>query len=328
MVSLGLVAIDGTKVKAQASDYGARAHDTLKEALKAVEEAIEKYTAESAAIDQAEDVLYGKAKTGQELPKKVRKALERKGALMAAINQIEAIRQTDRTGKKEPKINPEERDARFMKHCGGRIQLSYNCQAAVDEKEGVIVAEGVTTEANDKRQMLPMLEAVEETAGKKPGKAVMDPGYHSKNNVEEAERLGVDCYVGSRRGEAGGDGVQERAVEVDAGSSALTESGQGEAEIASVAVGQESNNAVERMSAKLQTGEGKRAYAKRKEIVEPVFGQVKSNLGFVRFLLKGLKKASAEWALICLVHNIRRIYAYLKAKGGGLIGGLRMVYAS
>ena len=76
-----------------------------------------------------------------------------------------------------------------------------------------------------------------------------------------------------------------------------------------VAVGQEWNNAnaVERMSAKLQTEEGKKVYGKRKEIAEPVFGQVKANLGFVRFLLKGLKKASGEWALISLAHNIRRI---------------------
>ena len=122
----------------------------------------ESYMTESAAIDQAEDILYGKGKTGQGLPKKVRRALERKEALVAVINQIEVIK-ADRTSKREPKVNPEERDARFMKHCGGRIQLSYNSQATVDEKKGAIVAEGVTTEANDKRQMLPMPEAVEET---------------------------------------------------------------------------------------------------------------------------------------------------------------------
>jgi transposase len=332
MVSLGLVAIDGTKVKAQASDYGARTHDALKEALKAVEEDIEKYMAESAAIDEAEDILYGKAKTGQELPKKVRKALERKEALVAAIKQIEAIKEADRTGNKEPKVNPQERDAQFMKHCGGRIQLSYNCQAAVDEKKGVIVAEGVTTEANDKRQMLPMLRAVEETTERKPDKAAMDPGYHSKKNLEEAEKMGIDCYVGSRRGEVE-EGVRGKAVEVEVHSFASTESGQSAMDTAStlVAVRQESNNAnaVERMSAKLQSEEGKKVYGKRKEIVEPVFGQVKSNLGFVRFLLRGLKKVSGEWALICLVHNIRRIYAYLKAEGeGGLTQRLEMVYAS
>jgi len=86
-----------------------------------------------------------------------------------------------------------------------------------------------------------------------------------------------------------------------------------------VAVGQESNSAsaIERMPAKLRTEEGKKVYGKRKEIAESVFGQVKANLGFVRFLLRGLKEASGEWALICLVHNIKRIYAYLKAEGEG-----------
>ncbi len=163
MVSLGLVAIDGTKVKAAASDYGARTQNTLKEALKAVEEDIGRYMAEGLAIEQAEDTLYGKDKTSQELPKKVKRALERKEAILAAIEEIRAIKENDTTGKKEPKINPSESEARFMKHNGGRIQLSYNCQAAVDDKEGVIVAAEATIEANDKRQMLPMLQAVEET---------------------------------------------------------------------------------------------------------------------------------------------------------------------
>lgn len=86
-----------------------------------------------------------------------------------------------------------------MKHNGGRILLSYNCQAAVDEKEGVIVAADITSEANDKRQMLPVLEKIEETVEKKPKKAVMDAGYYSKDNLEKAERLETDCYLTSRK---------------------------------------------------------------------------------------------------------------------------------
>ena len=115
-----------------------------------------------------------------------------------------------------------------------------------------------------------------------------------------AEKLRVDCYVGSRKAEARGDQIQEEAVEGEVGSFTSAKPRQGEGEIASALA------AVEQ---------------------EPVFGQVKSNLGFVRFLLRGLKKASGEWALICLVHNIRRIYAYLKAKGASLTERLAMVYA-
>lgn len=89
-----------------------------------------------------------------------------------------------------------------MKHSGGRIRLSYNCHAAIDE-EGVIVATGITSEANDKRQMLPMLQRVEEAVEKKPEKAVMDAGYYSGENVQKAEKVGTDCYATSRKWEEG-----------------------------------------------------------------------------------------------------------------------------
>jgi transposase len=150
MVSLGLVAIDGTKVKAATSDYGARTKDALKEALKAVETDIEKHMAEGLVIDRAEDTLYGENKVGQELPKEVKQVLEKREAIIAAIKEIQEIRESDKTGKKEPKLNLLESEARFMKHSGGRIRLSYNCQAAIDEKEGVIVADEVTNEASKK----------------------------------------------------------------------------------------------------------------------------------------------------------------------------------
>jgi hypothetical protein len=266
MVTLGLVAIDGTKVKAAASDYGAKTKDALREALEAVETDIERYMAKGLAIDKAEDTLYGQDRTGQELPKEVKQILEKREAIVAAIKEIQEIKESDKTGRKEPKLNPLEKEARFMKHNGGRIRLSYNCQAAVDEKEGVIVAAGITSEANDKRQMLPMLEKVEETVAKKPEKAVMDAGYCSKDNLEKAEKVETDCYV-----------TPEGPVD-----------------------------AVMRMKAKLQTEEGKEICRQRKKIVEPVFGQVKFNLGFRRFRLRGVDKADGEWTLVCLVHNIKQ----------------------
>jgi hypothetical protein len=157
--------------------------------------------AEGLAIDRAEDTLYGENREGQKLPRKVKQALEKREAIVAAIKEIQEIKEKDKTGKKEPKLNPLESEARFMKHNGGRIRLSYNCQAAVDEKEGVIVAAEITSEANDKKQMLPMLEKVEETVEKKLEKAVMDAGYYSKDNLEKAEKAETDCYVTSRKWE-------------------------------------------------------------------------------------------------------------------------------
>ncbi|GFP21431.1 transposase [Candidatus Hakubella thermalkaliphila] len=340
MVSLGLVAIDGTKVKAATSDYGAKTKEALKEALKAVEADIQKYLAEGLAIDKAEDTLYGASRAGQELPKEVKQALEKREAIVAAIKEIQEIKDSDKTGKKEPKLNPLEKEARFMKHSGGRIRLSYNCQAAVDEKERVIVAADITSEANDKRQLLPMLEKVEETVEKKPKKAVMDAGYHSKENLEKAEKLETDCYVTSRKWE---EEVQEKGssekeeAKVVVSSIAKSSLQKGVAIVnGDRAIGdgrtrpdRETADAVSRMAAKLQTKEGKEIYRQRKKIVEPVFGQVKSNLEFRRFRLRGSGKAGGEWTLVCLVHNIKKIYAKIMAKGGdldSLTGELEAVY--
>ena len=329
MVSLGLVAIDGTKVKAAASDYGAKIQDSLKKALKTVEADIERYMAEGLAIDKAEDALYGENRTGQELPKKVKQAVEKREAIVAAIKEIQAIKENDRTGKKEPKINPLESEARFMKHNGGRVQLSYNCQAAVDEKEGVIVAAEITSEANDKKQMLPMLEKVEETVEKKPEKAVMDAGYYSRENLEKAEKIETDCYVTSRKWEEEvqeerGQEKEKAKVVVRSFANSSLRKGVGVAngdrvmENAETRPNREPADAVRRMEAKLQTEEGKEIYRQRKKIVEPVFGQVKLNMGFGRFRLRGSDKAGGEWTLVCLVHNIKKIYARIMAKGGEL----------
>jgi transposase len=216
-----------------------------------------------------------------------------------------------------------------MKHNGGRIRLSYNCQAAVDEKEGVIVAAEITNEANDKRQMLPMLEEVEETVEKKPEKAVMDAGYYSKENLEKAEKLETDCYVTSRKWEEEVKEERGRGQEKEEAKAVTTsfvnspsQKGVGIAngdriiEDAETRSSREPADAVRRMAAKLQTEEGKEIYRQRKKIAEPVFGQMKLNLGFRRFRLRGLDKAGGEWTLVCLVHNIKKIYARIMAKRG------------
>jgi transposase len=220
-----------------------------------------------------------------------------------------------------------------MKHNGGQIRLSYNCQAAVDEKEGVIVAAEITNEANDKRQMLPMLEEVEETVEKKPEKAVMDAGYYSKENLEKAEKLETDCYVTCMKWEEEVKEERSRGREKERAEAVTTSfvnsPSQKGVEIANgdrimkdarTRSSREPADAVRRMAAKLQTKEGKEIYRQRKKVVEPVFAQVKINLGFSRFRLRGLDKADGEWTLVCLVHNIKKIYARIMARGGELDG--------
>jgi hypothetical protein len=227
-----------------------------------------------------------------------------KSSIVAAIKEIQEIKESDKTGKKEPKLNPLESEARFMKHSGGRIR-TYNCQAAVDEEEGVIVAAEVTNEAS-KKQMLPMLKKVEETVERKPEKAVMDAGYYSKDNLEKAEKVGTDCYVTSRKWEE--EVHQERSVQEKEEAKAVTTSfdnspsqkgveianGDGAIEHTETRLNKEPADAVRRMEAKLQTEEGKEIYRQRKKMAEPVLGQIKFNLGFRRFRLRGCPKTRSN----------------------------------
>ena len=174
-----------------------------------------------------------------------------------------------------------------------------------------------------------MLEKVEETVGKKPEKAVMDAGYYSKDNLEKAEKVETDCYVtfGKWEEEVQEKGIQEKEetkVVVSGFVNSPLQKGVGVAKEDRVIEGSETRSnrepadAVRRMEARLQTEEGKEIYCQRKKIVEPVFGQMTSNLGFRRFHLRGWDKAGGEWTLVCLVHNIKKIYTRIKAKGGEL----------
>lgn len=345
IVKLGLVAIDGTKVKAVASDYKAKTEDKLQEVLKLVEEDIEKYLRDGIVIDEAEDILYGKDKSGFELPEEVIKNLEKKGAIEKALKEIKGIKEADKTKKKDPKINPIEEEARFMKHSGGRIQLSYNCQAAVDES-GVIVGAEVVNEANDKKQMVPMLKEVEEITGANPEKAIFDAGYHSKDNLEDTKDSGTECYVTSKkweeeireeiREEKAESVISKEAADVDeptngnevakpiltTNTNNLIEKTEVGSLVDTSKKTDEKRDVVEEMAKKLQTEEGKEIYRKRKWIVEPVFGQIKYNLGFNRFRLKGIKKARGEWLLECICHNIKKINSWLLDKGEKLEGGV------
>ena len=184
-------------------------------------------------------------------------------------------------------------------------------------------------EVRRKKQMLPMLEKVEETVKKKPDKAVMDAGYYSRENLEKVEKMETDCYVTSKKWE---EEVQEKGIQekeetkvvVSSFANSPLQKGVGVAKVDRVIEDSETRStkepadAVRTMEAQLQTEEGKEVYCQRKKIVEPVFGQMKFNLGFRRFRLRGLDKAGDEWTLVCLVHNIKKIYARIMAKGGEL----------
>jgi transposase len=322
LVKLGHVALDGTKVKANASKHKAMSYGRMAEAEQRLEEEVRKLLEEAAQVDAEEDAKYGQGKRGDELPEELRrresrlkKIREAKAALEAEARAkaeaaaaeargklAERERQETETGKKvggrkptvphpeqaqpEPKAqkNFTDPESRIMKDGATKEFIQgYNAQAAVDEESQVIVAAAVTLETNDKKQLAPMVEKVEENTGRKPEKLSADAGYFSEDNVTAEQVADVDLYVPPDRQKHG----EEPQPKADA-ASAKTAAG--------------------RMRQKLKTPEGHAVYKMRKAIVEPVFGQIKEVRGFRRFSFRGLKKVAGEWDLICLTHNLLKVF--------------------
>jgi transposase len=318
LVKLGHVSLDGTKVKANASKHKAMSYGRMEKKAEELEGEVKRLLAEAQAVDDAEDARYGKDKRGDELPKELRFKQDRLRKIKEAMKSLEAdskaeadvkreeIRLKEQTLEKEgrkhkgkkpkdPGDKPEPKaqrnftdpESRIMKDGASKsFEQAYNCQAAVDEESQIIVATNVTQQANDKQQLEPLVEKIKKNAdGETPEKLSADNGYFSESNVEYLEGEGVDGYIATNRQKHG-----------DAPELA------GCGRIAKDATKQE------RMTRKLQTKKGRETYSKRKQIVEPVFGQIKEARGFRRFLLRGLENVSAEWDLICLTHNLLKLF--------------------
>jgi len=170
----------------------------------------------------------------------------------------------------------------------GSFEQSYNAQIAVDGTAQIIIAATLTQEVNDKQQLIPVLEKVQVNVGRLPEKVIADAGYFSAAAVT-SEALGtVDLYVTPDRGK------KTEQVEV------LSTGSPPESEL--------DQDVTARMREKLKTESGRAVYKQRKMIVEPVFGQIKEVRGFRRFSFRGLEKNTAEWSLICLTHNLLKLF--------------------
>src|SRR5512141_2667 len=291
-MKLGRVAIDGSKVKAKASKHKAMSYGRMKEKERELREEIRRLLAEADRQDEAEDTRYGKDRTGEELPEELRRResrLERIRQAKRAL-QEEARKEAQAEGKEDGK--PEDKkqynftdpQSRIMKGSDGFLQ-GYNCQIAVEENFQLIVGQAVTQQANDKKQLEPMIQAIQEQAGHKPQEVLADSGYCSEDNFKYLARRHIDGYVATERQKHGEQRLVCKRGPLPKGA-----------------------NAVERMKRKLQTQVGRRIYALRKVIVEPVFGQIKQVRGFRQFLVRGLEKVQMEWALVCLTHNILKLH--------------------
>jgi transposase len=291
-IKLGRVAIDGSKVKANASKHKAMSYGRMKEKEQELREEVRRLLSEADRQDEAEDRRFGKDRTGEELPEELRRRESRLERIRQAKRALEeqARKEAQEAGKEEnqpadkKQYNFTDPQSRIMKGSDGFVQ-GYNCQIAVEENFQLIVGQAVTQQPNDKEQLTPMVEAIEEQGGQKPGEVLADSGYCSEENLKYLARRHIDGYVATERQKHGSKGTACKRGPLPKGA-----------------------NAVQRMKRKLQTQVGRRIYAMRKAIVEPVFGQIKQVRGFRQFLLRGLEKVQMEWALVCLTHNILKLH--------------------
>ena len=305
-VKLGRVSLDGTKVKANASKHKAMSYGRMKEKQRQLKEEVKQLLAQAEAADEEEDQRYGNQR-GDELPAE----LQRRETRLAKIKQAKkAVEQRARekavaegkSAEEAKKAKPADKDqynftdpeSRIMKGADGFVQ-GYNAQAAVEPEMGLIVGQLVTQAANDKEQLQPMVEAIEQQCGQRPQAILADSGYCSEENLkylestEQPERK-IEGFIGTDRQAHGESRPPCKRGPLPKGATR-----------------------VDRMRRKLQTKVGKAVYAARKCVVEPVFGQIKQARGFRQFVLRGIRKVKGEWALVCLTHNILRLYAAQQA---------------
>jgi transposase len=308
LVKLGHVALDGTKIKANASKHKAMSYAGMKKREAELQAEVDGWLAAAEAADAEEDKAFGTDKRGDELPdwvadkaKRLAKIREAKAALEAEAaaaaeetRRIEAEKEKQRqaegrkrSGKRPrpPSAEPDAKaqrnftdpESRILKTKDGFIQ-GWNAQAAVDGEAQVIVAHGLTSSTSDQDQLVALIDGIEKNLGRKPAEASADAGYCSEANLAALDVRGIKAYVATGRAKHPADAKRR--------------------------VGGELTQAMRR---KLKRAGWRSRYRLRKQIVEPVFGQIKQARGFRQFLLRGIDKVRAEWAMICTAHNILKL---------------------
>ena len=367
MVSLGHVALDGTKVQANASKHKAMSHERMLKAEAQLEKEIRELMRRAEILDAQEDRKYGKGKLGSDLPEELRRredplkkirearqALEAEAAAAAARDRAKqaaeaetavteaeaadageqqklrekaakakekaeaarelAIEKAKEAGLEPQGLEPQPADAmpyRGLAHradgsptpaaqrnftdpdshivkSDGNVLQGYNCQAVVDGDHQVIVAMGVSNQPPDVEHLVPMLERTIANTTQVPETFIADAGYWSEDNAKACEERGVDPHIATGRlphGKPPPPIYGPIPKDLDAKG---------------------------RMARKLRRKKGKKIYARRKTIVEPVFGQAKEGRGLRRFLLRGLEKVNGEWLLWGATHNLNKLWRYRK----------------
>jgi len=296
LVKLGHVALDGTKIQANASKHKAMSYKRMKEEESRLEAEVAALLKKAESVDAEEDRRYGKGKRGDELPKelafresrlkKIREAMQaleaeaRQAAEKEQVNNAQTVVPQDKAQR-----NFTDADSHIMPAPGGKHFIqAYNAQAAVDSAHQVIVAAEITNRPVDRGQAEPMMVVVEANTGSFPLQMSADAGYFSSDAVVNLTNMGIDVYMPpgkTRHGTIVPPAPRGRIPKI--------------------------LSIPDRMRRKLRTKKGQTCYALRKELPEPVFGQIKQARGFRQFLLRGLDKVSGEWRLICAGHNLLKL---------------------
>jgi len=331
LVGLGALALDGTKLRANASRHKAMSYERMVKReceLEAEVDEIRRNVAallsEAEATDQQEDERFGEDSRGDELPEELRRREQRlavireaKEALEAEAREREAARRAELEAKGgRPRAPREGRDpsapkpgaqrnftdpeSKIMKTSDGSFHQCYNGQAVVDSTAQVIVCAEVTDEAPDARQLEPALcqldENLEAVDRKLPEGAALtaDAGYFSEQNVVATTEHGLDAHIATGR-------FKHSEPQPPAPRGPLPKDA----------------SAKQRMARKLRTKKGRAVYARRKAIVEPVFGQIDTVQDGRRLLVRGKQAARAQWRLECAIHNLLKLH---RAGGMTLLG--------
>ena len=297
LVKLGHVALDGTKIRANASRHKAMSYKRMKEEEARLEAEVMELLKKAAMVDEAEDQRYGRGKRGDELPKelafresRLKKIREAKAALEAEA-RLEAEKSPGKGAKDATPLDKTQRnftdpDSRIMPAPGGKHFIqAYNAQAAVDSAHQVIVAAEVTNKPTDRGQAEPMMEVVQANTGQLPRQMSADAGYFSSDAVQHLTARGIDVYLPP-------DKMGHRSTLPPAPRGRIPKG----------------LSIVDRMRRKLRTRKGRERYGLRKELPEPVFGQIKQARGFSQFLLRGSPKVNSEWKVICTGHNLLKLF--------------------
>jgi transposase len=325
MVKLGRVALDGTKLRANASRRKAMSYARMSEKEKILAQEVSDLLAEAEAIDAAEDAQYGKNRRGDELPEELRRRESRLAAIREAKQALEdeARERAEADAEAKARDKGEDEDtvaervaaagekaaprpkaqrnftdpeSRIMKTADGSFHQCFNAQAVVDAEHQVIVAADVTDCAADVANLIPMTEQTTTNTGRAPKEMLADAGYCSEDNLTRAtansESTGTEFFIATGRTKH-------------------------DDPLPAAPRGRIPKHATprQRMARKLTTKKGRAAYARRKVIVEPVFGQMATLQNGKQLMLRGLDGAKGEWLLLAACHNLRKLHGQVGTGG-------------